>query len=181
MTTCALEGRGRHHAQRRLLKRILQILCRWMLTACTVKVARGRKARAKARKNGDRNRHDGKGKGEQPVKQRHFDAYCNQCGEDGHKQPDCAGKSKFFNCTCNKCGAHGHKRVDCPVKTVAHLESGSVIEPNEEPAEIESLEWVYALEHDGEEAMASLTHAPVRLLLDCGSGCQLVLLILLLM
>ena len=43
-----------------------------------------------------------------------------------------------------------HKRVDCPVKTVAHLESESVTEPNEEPAEIESLEWLHALEHDGE-------------------------------
>ena len=65
---------------------------------------------------------------------------------------------------------HGHKRVDCPVETVAPLESESVTEPNEEPAEIESLEWPYASEHDGEEAMASLTDAPVRLLLDSGSG-----------
>ena len=56
------------------------------------------------------------------------------------------------------------------LKTVAHLESESVTEPNEEPAEIESLEWLYALEHDGEEAMASLTDALVRLLLDSGSG-----------
>ena len=48
--------------------------------------------------------------------------------------------------------------------------SESVAEPNEEPAEIESLEWLCALEHDGEEAMASLTDAPVRLLLDSGSG-----------
>ena len=38
-------------------------------------------------------------------------------------------------------------------------------EPNEEPAEIESLEWLYALEHDGEEAMASLADALVPLLL----------------
>ena len=51
---------------------------------------------------------------------------------------------------------------------MAHLESESVTEPNEEPAEIESLEWLYALEHDGEEAMASLTDAPVPLLLDRG-------------
>ena len=51
-------------------------------------------------------------------------------------------------------------------------------EPNEEPAEIESLEWLYALEHDGEETMADLTDAPVRLLLNSGSGGQLVLLIL---
>ena len=53
---------------------------------------------------------------------------------------------------------------------MAHLEFESVTESNEEPAEIESLEWLYALEHDGEEAMASLTDAPVRLLLDSGSG-----------
>ena len=92
----------------------------------------------------------GKNKGEQSVKQRYFDGYCNQCGEYGHKKPDCAGKNQFFNGKCNKCGAHGHKRVDCPVKTVAHLESESVIEPSEEPAGIESLEWLYALEHDGE-------------------------------
>ena len=52
---------------------------------------------------------------------------------------------------------------------MAHLESESVIEPNEEPTGIESLEWLYALEHDG-ETMASLTDALVRLLLDSGSG-----------
>ena len=33
-------------------------------------------------------------------------------------------------------------------------------EPNEEPAGIKSLEWLFALEHhDGEEEMASLTEA----------------------
>ena len=53
---------------------------------------------------------------------------------------------------------------------MAHLESESVTERNEELAEIDSLEWLHALEHDGEEAMASLTDAPVRLLLDSGSG-----------
>ena len=52
---------------------------------------------------------------------------------------------------------------------VAHLESESVIEPNEEPTGIESLEWLFAFEHDG-ETMASPTDAPVRLLLDSGSG-----------
>ena len=49
------------------------------------------------------------------------------------------------------------------------MESESVIEPNEEPTGIESLEWLHALEHDG-ETMASLTDAPVRLLLDSESG-----------
>ena len=53
---------------------------------------------------------------------------------------------------------------------MAHLESESVTEPNEERAEIESLEWLYALEHDGEETLASLTDSPVRLLLDSESG-----------
>ena len=110
-----------------------------------------------------------KAKGEQSVKQRYFDGYGNQCGECGHKKPDCAGKNKFFNGTCNKCGAHGHKRVDCLDKTVAHLESESVIEPNEEPAGIEFLEWLYSLEHDG-ETMTSLTDSLVRLLVDGGSG-----------
>ena len=123
-----------------------------------------KKGKGQGKNKGDRPRHDGKGKGEQSVKQRYFDGYCNQCGEYGHKKPDCAGKNIFFN------GTHGHKRVDCPVKTVTHLESESVTEPSEEPAEIESLEWLYALEHDGEEAMASLTDAPVRLLLHSGSG-----------
>ena len=138
-----------------------------------------KKGKGKGKNKGDRNRQDGKSKGEQPVKQRHFDGYCKQCGKYGHKKPDCAGKSNFFKGTCYKCGAHGHKRVDCPVKTVAHLESESVTEPNEEPAEIESLEWFCASEHDGEEPMASLTSAPVRLLLD--QWCQPVLLILHLM
>ena len=106
------------------------------------KGGKGKKSKGKGKNKGDRPRHDGKGKGEQSVKQRYFDGYCNQCGEYGHKKPNCAGKNKFFNCTCNKCGEHGHKRVDCPVKTVAHLESESVIEPNEEPAGIESLKWL---------------------------------------
>ena len=45
-----------------------------------------------------------------------------------------------------------------------------MVEPNEEQDEIESLELLYRLEHDGEETMASLTDALVRLLLDSGSG-----------
>ena len=133
------------------------------------KGGKGKKGKGKGKNKGDRPRHDGKGKGEQSIKQRYLDGYCNQCGESGYKKPDCAGKKKFFNGTCNMCGAHGHKRVDCLVKTVAHRESESVTEPNEEPTGIESLEWFYALEHDG-ETMASLTDAPVRLLLESGSG-----------
>ena len=35
----------------------------------------------KGKNKGDRPRHDGKGKGEQSVKQRHFDGYSNQSGE----------------------------------------------------------------------------------------------------
>ena len=70
----------------------------------------------------------------------------------------------------------GTRELTVLLKTVAHLESESVIEPNEEPTEIESLEGLYALEHDGEETMASLTDALVRLLLERESGCQLVLL-----
>ena len=53
--------------------------------------------------------------------------------------------------------------------SLQHLDSESVIEPNEEPTGIESLEWLHALEHDG-ETMASLTDAPVRSLLDSGLG-----------
>ena len=169
MTTCALERRGRHHAQTNLLKLTIQTSCRWMLIPCTVKGGKGKKGKGKGKNKGDRSRHDGKGKGEQSVQQRYFDGNCNQCGENGHTKPDCAGKNKFFNGTCNRCGAHGHKRVDGPVKAVAHLESESVIESNDEPTGIESLEWLFALEHDG-ETMASLTDAPVRLLLVSGSG-----------
>ena len=119
-------------------------------------MAKERNAKNISKNKSDRPRHYGKNKSEQSVKQRYSDGYCNQSGEYGHKKPDCADKNKFFNGTCNKCGAHGHKRIDCPVKTVAHLESESVIEPNEEPTGIESLEWLYALEHDG-ETMANLT------------------------
>ena len=43
-------------------------------------------------------------------------------------------------------------------------------EPNEEPAEIEFLVWLCALEHDAEETITSHRGAPVRLLLDSGSG-----------
>ena len=124
----------------------------------------GKKSKGNGKNKGDRPRHDGKGKSEQSVKQRYFDGYNNQRGEYGHKKPDCSGKNNFFNGTCTKCGAHEHKIVDCPVKTVAHLESESVNEPDEEPTGLESLEWLYALEHDG-ETMASLTEAPVRFVL----------------
>ena len=134
---------------------------------------KGKKGKGKGKSKGDRNKHDGKGKGKQSVKQRHFDGYCNQCGQNGYKKPDCAGKSKFFNGTCNKCEAHGHKKAECPAKTEAHLESTPVHEPSEELVGMESLEWLFALEtHDGSVEMTSLTNVsnPVRLLLDSGSG-----------
>ena len=44
-----------------------------------------------------------------------------------------------------------------------------LLKRKEEPTEIESLEWLYALEHD-DETMANLTNAPVWLLPDSGSG-----------
>ena len=168
MITCVLERRGRRTGE--VAEASSPNLVPMDVDSLHRKGGKEKKGNGEGKNKGDRNGHDGKGKGEQPVKQRHFDGYCNQCGEYGHKKPDCAGKSKFFNCTCNKYGAHGHKRVDCLVNTASHLESESVSEPNVEPAEIESLEWLYALEHDGEEAMASLTDASVRLLLDSGSG-----------
>ena len=49
MTICALERRGRHHAQRNLPKQIIQTSYQWMLIPCTVKVAKGRKARVKVK------------------------------------------------------------------------------------------------------------------------------------
>ena len=70
---------------------------------------KGKKGKGKGKNKGDRKRYDGKGKGEQSVEQRHFDGYCNQCGEYGHKKPDCPGQSKFSNGTCKKCGAHGKR------------------------------------------------------------------------
>ena len=134
---------------------------------------KGKNGKGKGKFKGDRNKHDGKGKGKQPVRQRHFDGNCNQCGAYGHKKSDYSGKSKFFNGTCNKCGAHGHKKSDCPVKSVAHLESTPVSDPSDEPVGMESLEWLFALEtRDGNEELASLANVsnPVRLLLDSGSG-----------
>ena len=111
---------------RRILpKLIIQTSYRWMWDSLHREGGKGEKGKGKGKNKGDRPRHNGKGKSEQSVKQRYFDGYCNQCGEYGHKKPDCAGKNKFFNGTCNKCGARGHNRV----KTVAHLESESVIEP----------------------------------------------------
>ena len=113
--TCVLERRGRHHAQKRLLKRIQTVPMD--VDSLHRKGGKGKNGKGKGKNKGERNKHDGKGKGEQSAKQRHFDGYCNQCGEHGHKKPDCAGKNKFFNGTCNKCEA------DCPFKTVGHLES----------------------------------------------------------
>ena len=122
---------------RNLPRQIIQTSYRWMLIPCTVKVAKGRKARVQVKTKVTDPDTTAKAKVNSQSNSDYFDGYCNQCGEYGHKKPDCAGKNKFFNGTCNKCGAHGHKQIDCPVKTVAHLESVSVIEPNEEPAGIE--------------------------------------------
>ena len=130
-----------------------------MLIPCTVKVAKGRKARVKVKKVTDPDT-TAKAKVNSQSNSDTLMGIAISVVNTGHKKPDCAGKNKFFNGTCYKCGAHGHKRVDGPVKTVPHLESESVIEPNEEPTGIESLEWLHALEHDG-ETMTSLTDALV--------------------
>ena len=51
------------------------------------------KGKGKGKFKGDKIRHDIKGKGKQSGKKnRHFDGYCHQCGEYGHKKPDCVGK-----------------------------------------------------------------------------------------
>ena len=42
---------------------------------------KGKKGKGEGKFKGDRNKHDAKSKGKQPVKQRHFDGYCNRCGE----------------------------------------------------------------------------------------------------
>ena len=81
MTTCALERRRRHHAQRNLLKQTIQTSCRWMLIPCTLKVAKGRTARVNVKTKVTDPDTTSKSKGEQSVKQRYFYGYCNQCGE----------------------------------------------------------------------------------------------------
>ena len=168
MTTCALERRGRHHAQRNLLK-IIQASYRWMLIPCTVKVAKGRKARvkvktkvtdpdttAKAKVNSQSNSDTLMGIGISVV------------NTDTRNQP-VRVRTNSSMARVTSVEHMGTRELTVLLKTVAHLESESVIEPNEEPTGIESLEWLYELEHDG-ETMASLTDAPVRLLLDSGSG-----------
>ena len=130
-----------------LPKQIIQNVVPMDVDSFHRKSGKRKKCKNISKNKSDRPRHYGKSKNDKSIKQRYSDGYCNQCGEYGHKKPDCADKNKFSNGTCNKCGAHGHKRVDCPVKTVAHLESESVIEPNEEPTGIESLEWLYALDN----------------------------------
>ena len=128
----------KHHAQKRQLKRILQTLS-IDVDALHREGGEGKKCNGKGKYKGDRNKHDGKGKGKQSVKQRHYDGFCNQFGEYGHKRKhECDGKSKLFNGTCNKCGAHGHKKAVCPAKTVALLESTPVNKPSEEPVGMES-------------------------------------------
>ena len=98
-----------------------------MLIPCTVKVAKGRQARVKVKTNVTG-----------PDTTAKVNSQSNSDTLLGIAiSVVSTGKDKFFNGTCNMCGAHGHKRVDCPVKTVAHLESESVIEPNEEPTGIE--------------------------------------------
>ena len=175
MTICVLVKRGRHRAQKRQLKRISPNYVPMDVDALHLEGGKGKngKGKDKGKFTGDRNKHNDKGKGKQPVKQRHFDGYCNQCLQYGHKKSDCDGKSKFFDGTCNKCGAHRHKRVDCLAKTMALLKSALVNEPFDEPVGMESLEWLFVLEtHDGSVEMASLTKVsnPVRLLLDSGFG-----------
>ena len=54
-------------------------------------------SKGKGKLKGDRNKNDAKGKGKQTGKKnRHFDGYCNQCGEYGHMKADCAGRGAFF-------------------------------------------------------------------------------------
>ena len=66
------------------------------------KGGKGKKRKGKGKNKGDRNKHDSKGKGEQPVKQRHFDGYCNQCGEYGHQNQTAQARanSSMAHVTC---------------------------------------------------------------------------------
>ena len=168
MTICALERRGRHHAQRNLPRQIIQTSDRWTLIPCTVKVVKGRKARVKVKTKVTDPDTTAKAK---VNSQSNSDTLMGIA--ISVVNTDTRNQTMWIRTISSMARVssveHMHERVDCLVKTVAHLESESVVEPNEEPAGIESLEWLYTLEHDG-ETMASLTDALVRLLLDSGSG-----------
>ena len=169
MTICALERRGRHHALRNLQRQITQSSYRWMLIPCTVKVAKGRKARVKEKTKVTDPDTTAKAKvNSQSNSDTLMGIAISVVNTDTRNQTvRVRTNSSMARVTCVE--HMGTRELTVLLKTVAHLESESVIEPNEEPAGIESLEWLYSLEHDG-ETMTSLTDSPVRLLLDCGSG-----------
>ena len=60
MTICALERRGRHHAQRRLLKRTLSNVVPMDVDSLHRKGGKEKKGKGKGINKGDRPRHDGK-------------------------------------------------------------------------------------------------------------------------
>ena len=86
MTFCVLVKRGRHHAPEETAETNSPNSVPMDVDALHRESGEGKKGKGKGKYNGDRNKHDGKGKGTQSVKQRHFDGYCNQCGEYGHKK-----------------------------------------------------------------------------------------------
>ena len=166
MTTCALERRGRHHAQRNLQKTHSNVVP-MDVDPCTVEVEKERKERAKGKNKGDPDTTAKAKVNSQSNSDTWMGIAISAVNTDTRNQTVRVRTNSSMARVCDKCGAHERKIVDCPVETVAHLESESVIEPNEEPTGTESLEWLYALEHDG-ETMTSLKDAPVRLFLDSG-------------
>ena len=169
MISCVLERRGRHHAQRNLLKQTIQTLSRWMLTPCTVKVARRRKARVKVKTKVADPDTTAKVKVNSQSNSDTLTGIAICVANTDTRNQTVRARTNSSMARVISVEHMGTRELTVLLKTVAHLKSEYVIELNEDPTGIESLEWLYALEHDG-ETMASLTDAPVRLLLDSGSG-----------
>ena len=147
--------------------RTLQTSCRRMLTPCTVKVAKGREARVKVK-----------------TKVTDTTAKVKVNCQSNSDTLTVIAISVVNTDTRNQTVRAGTDSSMARVTSVEHMDTRELTvllkrwhiwNPNlwlnqiEEPTEIESLEWLYSLEYDG-EAMASLTDALVRLLLDSGSG-----------
>ena len=112
MTIGALERRGRHHAQRNLLKQTIQTSCRWILIPCTVKVAKEREARVRV-----------KTKVTDPDTTVKAKVYSQSNSDTWMGIAISVVITDTRNQTVTSVEHMGTRRVDCPVKTVAHLES----------------------------------------------------------
>ena len=159
MTICVLVRRGRHHAQNETAKTNSPNSVPMDVDALHREGGKGKNGKGKGKFKDDRNKHNGKGKGKQSVKQRHFDGYCNQCGECmDTRNLTSMERANSSMARATSVEHMGTRRLIVQLKTVAHLESTPANEPSDEPVGMESLEWLFALEtHDGSVEMASLT------------------------